>query len=378
MSQPQALTAPGRTQAGELEPGREDDQRPLTVVDVALHFGAGYEGLGTYLRAKQRYAEHSGSLIHHAFVPAAREHHARGWHEVPSSRRSRRDDERFSAHPTRLISVLNRMTADAVVLHGPFQNAGRVINAARWTGAAVVAVPRRTALGSGAGATWAPRRWWINRSEQRVLRHVDAVVSPTMERTTGDAAVQLGVDPEFRDYPGIRRGDTVVFAGELSWSAGVFKLLWAASDSSTPWPLLILGWGRQAAAIRRKAADLGLSHRVRIEPFVADRVALATKFASAGCVVSPGPPHRGQLVTLEAAATGVPVVAPEGAPIATLAPGLTHAFPDRSIEGLAKAIQSALNARSDPQEAARLREAHTWELAFQHELSNLKARLGRS
>jgi glycosyltransferase involved in cell wall biosynthesis len=117
---------------------------------------------------------------------------------------------------------------------------------------------------------------------------------------------------------------------------------------------------------------------VRIEPFVADRVALAATFASAGCVVSPGPPHRGQLVMLEAAATGVPVVAPEGAPIAALAPGLTHTFPAGSIEGLSRAIQSALRARPDPYEGARLREAHTWERAFECELLDLRARLDRS
>jgi glycosyltransferase involved in cell wall biosynthesis len=176
----------------------------------------------------------------------------------------------------------------------------------------------------------------------------------------------------------LRRGDTVVFAGELGWSAGVFELLWATSYSSMPWPLLIVGRGRQANAIGRRAADFGLSHRVRIEPFVADRVALAATFASAGCVVSPGPPHRGQLVTLEAAATGVPVVAPEGAPIAALAPGLTHTFPAGSIEGLSRAIQSALRARPDPYEGARLREAHTWERAFECELLDLRARLDRS
>jgi glycosyltransferase involved in cell wall biosynthesis len=117
---------------------------------------------------------------------------------------------------------------------------------------------------------------------------------------------------------------------------------------------------------------------VRIEPFTTDRAALATRFASAGCVVSPGPPHRGQLVTLEAAATGVPVVAPEGAPIATVAPGLTHTFPAHNIEGLAKAIQAALASRSDPQQAARISEAHTWERAFEYELSDLTARLARS
>lgn len=350
----------------------------MTVVDVALNFGAGYEGLGTYLRAKQRYAERSGALIHHVFVPAAAEHHLCGWHELPGSRRSREHDHRFGARPKQLITLLSRMTADVVLLHGPFHTAAGVIDAARWTGATILAVPHRVELGSGEGALWRPLRWWINRAEQRALRNVDAVVTPTAAGTHGAAAVRLGVDPEFRPLPGIRRTDTVVFAGELSWSAGVFELIWATSYASTPWPLLLIGHGHQARMIERKAASFGLSHRVRIEPFITDRAALAARFAGAGCVVSPGPPHRGQLVTLEAAACGVPIVASEGAPIARIAPGLTHTYPARSIEGLANAIQSALGAPPpDPRQAARVREARTWERAFEDELTDLRARLAR-
>ena len=350
----------------------------MTVVDVALQFGAGHEGLGTYLRAKQRYAECSRALIHHAVVPAAREHHFGRWHELPGSRRSSDHDQRFSARPTGLISLLSCMTADVVVLHGPFHNAERVLDAARWTGGMIVAVPHRVALGSGEGALWAPRRWWVNRAEVRALRRADAVFAPVAAGTRDAGAVRLGVDPEFRPRPGLRRGDAVVFAGELSWSAGVFELLWATSYASTPWQVLLVGRGRQAHLIQRRAADLGLSHRVRIEPFVTDRVALASTFATAGCVVSPGPPHRGQLVTLEAAATGVPVVAPEGSLITALAPGLTHTFPYDNVEELAKAIQAALAGRSDLQQAAQVREAHTWERAFECELSDLRARLDRS
>jgi glycosyltransferase involved in cell wall biosynthesis len=375
MSQAHAVSGARRTQTVGLRRKPTSDQRPLTIVDVALHFGAGYQGLGTYLRAKQRYAERSGALIHHAFVPAAGEHHFGGWHELPGSSSSGEQGLRFSASSKRLISLLNRMTADVVVMHGPFDSAARVIESARWTGAMILAIPHRVALGSGEGALWAPRRWWINRAERRALKRVDAVVTPAVAGTPNGEAVRLGLDPEFRPYPGLRREATVVFAGELSWSAGVFELLWATSYSSTPWELRLIGRGRQARAIQRRAADFGLSDRVRIEPFMTDRTALATTFASAGCVVSPGPPHRGQLVTLEAAATGVPVVAPQGAPISTLAPALTHTFPDRNVERLAAAIESALSARPDPRESARLRETHTWERAFEYELSDLRARL---
>lgn len=348
------------------------------MIDVALHFGAGFDGLGTYLRAKQRYAERSRRLVHHAFVPAVGEHHFGGWHELPGAGRSRDRDRRFGARPSRLISLLGRMSADVVVLHGPFHNAAPVIDAARWTGAMILAVPHRLALGGGEGALLGPRRWWVNRAEQRALHGVDAIVTPAAASARGSAAMRLGIDPEFRPLPGVRRTGTVVFAGELSWSAGVSELLWATSYARTPWPLLLIGRGHQAHAIERKAADFGLTHRVRLEPFLADRATLAQTFASAGCVVSPGAPHRGQLVMLEAAATGVPVVAPEGAPIAPLAPGLTHTFAPGNFEALAEAIQAALSAGPNPQQGAGLHEQHTWERAFEHELADLQARLDRS
>jgi glycosyltransferase involved in cell wall biosynthesis len=265
-----------------------------------------------------------------------------------------------------------------VVVHGPFQHAERVITAARWTGAMIVAVPHRLELGSGARALWAPQRWWHNRLEQRALNHVDAIVGLEAAGASDTAGVRLGIDPEFRPQPGIRRGEQVVFAGELHWSAGVFDLLWAASYAGTPWRLLLVGRGRQARAIQRRADDLGLSHRVEIKPFTTDRAALAKAFASAGCVVSPGPASRGQLVTLEAAATGVPVVAPEGSLITRLAPQITHGFPAGDIEGLTGAIRAALAARPDPQLGARLAQTHSWASAFERELSDLSALRDRS
>jgi hypothetical protein len=94
--------------------------------------------------------------------------------------------------------------------------------------------------------------------------------------------------------------------------------------------------------------------------------------------VSPGPACRGQLVTLEAVATGVPIVAPEGALITRLAPELTHPFPARDIEGLTRAIRGALAARPDPQLGARLGDTHSWERAFERELSDLRALRDRS
>jgi glycosyltransferase involved in cell wall biosynthesis len=350
----------------------------LTVVDIALRFGAGYDGLGTYLRAKQRYAARSTSLVHHAVVPAGRGRHSERWTLLDGSPSSPEPNQRVAPSPSGLVELLDVLCPDVVVVHGELHAARRAITAARWTGALIVAVPHRVPVGSGARALWAPQRWWVNRHEQRALRHVDVVVQPAAAGAPDSVAVRLGVDPEFRPEPGLRRGDRVVFAGELHWSAGAMELLLAASCADHPWPLTMVGRGRQTRAIERRAAALGVSHRLRVLPFTTDRAALARTFATAACVVSPGPPCRGRLVTLEAAATGAPIVAPEGALITQLAPELTHAFPAGDLIGLGNAIRDALTAPANPELGARLASTHSWERAFARELQVLTALLDRS
>jgi glycosyltransferase involved in cell wall biosynthesis len=142
------------------------------------------------------------------------------------------------------------------------------------------------------------------------------------------------------------------------------------------WPVRIIGHGPQARALHRATRILGLGHRVTIKPFSTDRDRLAEIFATAGCVVNPGDPGRCQLALLEAAATGAPIVAPQGAPITTIAPALTHAFPDDDVAAAADAIQAALAARPDPELGARVAEENTWTRAFDRELEELGTLIG--
>jgi hypothetical protein len=67
---------------------------------------------------------------------------------------ARDHDEASAARPKGLISLLNRVSEDVVVLHAPFPNAALVIDDGRWTGAMILAVRHRVPLGSGAGALW--------------------------------------------------------------------------------------------------------------------------------------------------------------------------------------------------------------------------------
>lgn len=349
----------------------------LRVVDVALHYGPGFEGLARYLRAKHAYAERTCALVHHAIVPASAEHHFANWHELPvPGRLWSRSQRSFGARPTQALQLLSALAADVVVIHGPFEHAQRVLHAARQKAGRTIAV---THHGSSepAGRVLGGLHNWRERREQRALVDADLVTEPApASAPAGLAPVRLGVDPELRPDPRVRRGRQVVFAGELDHSTGVFALPLAANLPNMLWPVRIVGRGRQAHALERAIRMFGLTHRITIEPFTADRRKLANIFASAGCVVIPGPPTRGQLVALEAAATGTPIVAADGAPIHTLAPTLTHAFRGPGVEALGQAIQAALDTPPDPALGARLAAQNTWERAFERELDELHALIG--
>lgn len=350
------------------------------MIDVALHYGPGYDGVATYLRAKQRHAQHASGVCYHAIVPSAggesHSDHLANWHALPGAGPNRHREDRFSARTQPLLDLLGDLRADVVILHGPFEAAQRAVEVARFSGARIVAVTHHPEPPPINLAERTFRRWRVQRRERRALAGMDMVTTPAAASAPHPAPVRLGVDPEFRPHPGLARGREVVFAGELSPSLQLNALLLAADCPNMQWTVRIIGRGRGTRALRRAIIMFGLSHRVAIEPFVADRKHLAQTFASAGCVVNPGQPGRCQLAMLEAAATGTPVVAPPRAPIATIAPALTYTFPPLSSPALADAIQEAIAARPDPELGARVAAQNSWERAFDRELVDLHTILG--
>jgi alpha-1,6-mannosyltransferase len=340
----------------------------LTIVDLALQYGVGFDGLATYLRAKSAYAERTRAFRHHVIVPASVEHGFSGWHELPEAALSRRGRQRFSRLALRLVlDVLTSIIApDVLLLHGPYAHAHRIVAHAQDLGASVIRVPWR-----GETAATPTRRLPWSRPQRKVGRSAPgdaASASPKGAHTLGP---RLGVDSVFRPLPGARRGDHVLFAGELSRSSGVFELLGATAYTSEPWEVRLYGRGADERAITRRIASYGLSHRVRVNPYLADRGALAAEMAGAGCVVAPGPATRGQLVALEAAATGVPVVACEGSAITQLAPELAHPFPPGDDGALSAAIRAARAAPGNPHVGTRLADALAWETVLERELEEL-------
>jgi alpha-1,6-mannosyltransferase len=354
---------------GRPAPRRAEESSSLvvfTVLDVALCYGAGFDGLATYLHAKHAYAERSRAFRHHVIVPAAVERHYGGWHELSLSSSQRHGRRRFSRHPGRLLDLLANIAPDILLLHGSSASERAIVARAHAAGATVIGVPWR---GEAAAAQKRVTRRWRSRTLLARLAPVDAVLtSPSGAETP---VPRFGVDSVFHPLPGVRRDAHVLFAGELSRSNGVFDLIAAASLISEPLEVRLYGRGEHERAIRRRIASFGLSHRVRVHPYLPDRAVLAEEMARAGCMVVPGPPSRGQLVALEAAATGVPVVACEGSAITRLAPELAHPFPPGDLSGLSAAIRTARVALPNPAAGVRLSRALTWDRVFQCELDHL-------
>jgi glycosyltransferase involved in cell wall biosynthesis len=119
--------------------------------------------------------------------------------------------------------------------------------------------------------------------------------------------------------------------------------------------------------VRRRS----LAWRTRFEPFIADRSELARAFATASCVVMPGPYETFGLVALEAAACGARVVACATAPSARAVAEVAHTFAPGDVRGLAAAIETARGAPRDPDAARRIADRHTWQRAFESEARDL-------
>lgn len=351
--------------AAERGVARRGSSPALTIVDVALRYGAGFDGLATYLRAKLGYAERTRAFQHHVIVPAPVAHRDGGWSELRQSTRSRHDERGFARRGGgELLDLLAATAPDVVLLHGPFARAGRIVAHVHVLGARAVGVPWRGQVAA------AQRRSAVGRLPPGAFARpapVDGVLG-----AGGTVPRRLGVDDVFRPLPDVRRGTHVLFAGELSRSGGVFDLLTATAYSGEPREVQIYGRGKHERALRRHIASFGLSHRVHVNPYLTDRAALAKEMACAGCIVVPGPPRRGELVALEAAATGVPIVACGGSAITRLAPELAHPFPQGDISALAAAIRGARAAPADPVAGARLRSMLTWENAFRGELDDIR------
>jgi glycosyltransferase involved in cell wall biosynthesis len=200
--------------------------------------------------------------------------------------------------------------------------------------------------------------------KQRALARADAVVAVSTAiardlraRSSLLAASRIEIIPNPVDVDGIMRearaaasplkGPYAIFVGKLEQNKGVEYLLPAVDRAALPWPLVVVGDGRQRAALeaeaRRRSRDvrfLGWLDRPRVMAWLAHASLLV--FPSYG-------PESLSRVLLEAAAIGVPIAAMDtggtGDIVAHEVSGLLSATPEELGDHVARlAADPALSA----------------------------------
>ncbi len=366
--------------------------RPLRVVDLTMFYGEKAGGIRTYLDAKRRWASTEPGIDHTVVIPGLPERSEPGLHELPSVRAVATNGYRVPLGWRALRRYLAAERPDVVIAHDPFWAARGLPELVRGTPIKTVAV-HHGAVGHDARSIPGPFAMWsrlLSAEFRRVYRGFDAVMAaiPTEPEFGLPSSIPLrfGLDPAFAPVdPPPARTHEVLYAGRMAAAKCVDDLLRATALSEEPWPLRLVGVGPAKGRLERLARELGLQERVRFEEFVSDRAALAERYRTASCVVLPGRWETFGLAAYEAAASGGSVVCCESAGALATIDGLAETFPQGPHGGpgsagaqqrathLLAAIERARATTPDPQRAAGLAAASSWDVAFRAELTHLRA-----
>jgi 2-deoxystreptamine N-acetyl-D-glucosaminyltransferase/2-deoxystreptamine glucosyltransferase len=185
-----------------------------------------------------------------------------------------------------------------------------------------------------------------------------------------------GADP----FPRLRR-PRVLFVGRLAFQKGVITLVEAASRMREDAEIVLVGDGPDRAAVERRAAELGLQHRVTLTGFVphaqvpsvlrhGDVLVLPSTYEELGSVLVEG--MRAGLPIVGSATGGIPEVVRDGETGVLCPPGDAAAFA-AAIDGLLAdpARRAAMGAAG--RERAR---AYSWERLAPQVLAVYREALG--
>jgi glycosyltransferase involved in cell wall biosynthesis len=349
----------------------------LRVADVALFYGERSGGIRTYLDAKVAFALSSGAFEHHLVVPGRHERHEGTRHELRALTVAASNGYRLPLRTTPLERTLRSIQPDVILVHDPFWALMAAAKVGAELDVPVVAVHHGSSQLDAAGLPGPSGLYkrafqaWFRRAYGRVDAVMSAVDTLCDSGRSASLPLRLGLDRAFAPTR-TKRGNEVLYAGRIGREKGLCELLQAAARSTEPWPVTLVGTGPAQGALENRAGRLGLSSRVKFEPFIGDRAELARRYASARCVVMPGPYETFGLVALEAAASGGSVVACETAPAAAVAAGLVETFRAHDAGDLLRAIEAARGREPDLSAAASLARRFTWEQAFERELEDLE------
>jgi glycosyltransferase involved in cell wall biosynthesis len=216
------------------------------------------------------------------------------------------------------------------------------------------------------GVDWLIRRLWA--VARKTYAMVDEATTPTRKaadyleravRRTGVHAISCGLDiGNYRPVMGKRTDPYALFLGRVEQEKHIDELLYAL----TRFPegdlrVVIAGSGDDRGRLEKITRDNNIAHRVEFRGHV-DDATLRTLLSEAAVFVMPSIAELQSIATMEAMASGLPVVAAN----AMALPHLVHdgengfLYEPRDITGLASAIARILDS-SDSDYRAFQRES---------------------
>ena len=333
VTSPASTVEPG-LQTSSLHPCASD---PLTVLDITEWFGDTTGGIRTYLLQKSLYAQQREQLRHVLVVPGAgnsieTRSNAKTY-RLRGPRIPRQPPYRLMLSRSKVMSVVGQERPDIIEVGSPFLSAWLARAAAHrfdvplvayfHSNAARLLAPRgaRSSLLRRAlhDATWSYLRVLHSRFAvtiasshyavrelasagiQRVVRvplGVDVALFNTTRRAHSDAT---------RAQHSLPTGLLATFVGRFAAEKELLVVLdaWERVEKATGARLLLVGAGPAERELRRHP----YAHRVTFLPFQADRARIADLLAACDLYIAPGRIETFGLSSLEALASGTPLLA---------------------------------------------------------------------
>lgn len=189
--------------------------------------------------------------------------------------------------------------------------------------------------------------WTVSASSAEVLRGygykgaVQVMTNGTEQRALNkDALARIEKDYHLEGKP------VLLFVGQINWKKNILRILEAAAllAKETPaFKLVLAGQGPDAAAIERKAAELGVLEQLVFTGMVSDTAILDALYARASLFVFPSLYDTFSLVIREAAAMDTPSVVVKGSCAAeSIRHGANGFLCDDNTDSLHSVIREAL------------------------------------
>ena len=192
-------------------------------------------------------------------------------------------------------------------------------------------------------------RFWLRRRLVRLYSKCVCLTVPTetVRRAVEGAdlltcirVISNGVDTD-RFAPGTEKTDppTVLYVGRLDPEKNISTLLRACAKLRQPYQLRIIGGGNLIESLREQAKDLPVTWVAPVET-ESEILAAAYREASIFCISSP---HETEsMVTLEAMAAGLPVLAADGGALPELINGNGYLLPAHQTTAWTSAMEELL------------------------------------